>query len=613
MAVHAAAIGSKQVHAPERLVAQRLRIPLDEALQRARAADDGALEGSDGLGDPIQGDVIIPEGRGEGSRVVRAGSQPHQQLVVIQRHLHRVVDGVQGLLLQRADPAIPELGAAVGGIEDGRGIAGPLLAEVADRDAQAIAPAFLGIVTAGTADVAGLGKLLVEEQLLAQHHLGPTVRVVGREGHRRHSSQLLPLHPFIHIGGGPLGHIAGVLCPQRRQIRHGAVPLHRGAHGVEGDRIPEQAALPFVEPAASQRLVESLLSAILQPDLLGQGEGEGMGITPALLVGVEQALELRQGRQAPGLLTTAGRALRQLLASGRHRVDKALPRQPVLAALDPGDGAHVVQTVPGALSQQLALFIQSQQVGGLGLPRDHGLGRIERKLGGLDRGLVGAAIPTAGGTVPPQRQQHLPAVGVVELGPQSLGPQQGGVVLDDGLLLQADLAALTPFAGIEGTVTIAIAEQEEGRLLLIQSQCRHCRAASPIVAGSQISHQGAARPQDVAILLTAEFERRTQQQAGGQSQGRIALAGQRHGGAYPSGALAQTQGRTRCQSLTQIDAKDQIGPGMGLQRRLDGRGDDRRIDDRRDDDGRLDNRRHWIGAVAAVVVASGQGQQAGQQ
>ena len=157
VAVHAAPLGAKQVHAPQRLVAHSLLIPLDEALQRTFAANDGALEGGDGLGDPIQGDGLVAEGGGKGGRVVAACPQPRQQFVVIEGHLHRVADGMERLLLQGGDPSVPELAAAVTGIEDGRCIAGPLLPQMADRDAQAIAPAFLRIVTAGAADVAGLG------------------------------------------------------------------------------------------------------------------------------------------------------------------------------------------------------------------------------------------------------------------------------------------------------------------------------------------------------------------------------------------------------------------------------------------------------------------------
>ena len=99
---------------------------------------------------------------------------------------------------------MPMIGNAPLG-EDGGGVAIALLTQMTDRYAQAIAPPLLRIVATGTADVPPLGELFVEKELLTQHHLGPAIGVVGREGNRRQRPQLLPFHPFIHPGGRPLG------------------------------------------------------------------------------------------------------------------------------------------------------------------------------------------------------------------------------------------------------------------------------------------------------------------------------------------------------------------------------------------------------------------------
>ena len=205
VAVHAAAIGAVEVHPPQCLVTECLTIPFDEALKIAVSADDGALEGGDRLGDPLQRDPLIAKGGGKSSLIVGAGLQASQQFVMTQRHFDGVLDRVKRLLLQRGDPPVPELGRAEGAVEDGRSVAIPLLAQMTDRHAQAVAPPLLWIVATCTADVPPLGELLVEKELLTQHHLGPAIGVIGREGNRRQRPQLLPFHPVIHPGGGPLG------------------------------------------------------------------------------------------------------------------------------------------------------------------------------------------------------------------------------------------------------------------------------------------------------------------------------------------------------------------------------------------------------------------------
>ena len=451
--------------------------------------------------------------------------------------------------------------------------------------------------------------------MLAQHHLGPAVGVVGREGHGGQGAQLLPLHPLVHHGRRPLTRVAGILGPQGGQIRHIAAARHRGAQRIGGEREPEQTGLPLIAPRLGQRLVEPRQpGAILQPDPLGQGGGEGVGITPPQLVAAKQALEFGQGRQTPWLLAAAARR-HQRRSRDVGRGGKALPRQPELAALDPGGGTGIVQTVPGPPGQQAALLIQSQQLGGLRLLRHHGTGRIELQPGGLDGLPVAAAIPVAGGAVVPQGQQHLPTVGIVELGPQPLGSQQGRILLHLGLLLQADLAGQPPLRHLQHSVSVAIRQQEERRLLLVEPQGGGGSAPGPGLTGREIRHPGRAGPQYVSLLLPDKLKGRRQQQASRQRQGRVALTAQDCTRLHAGGALAQAQGSPGCQPLADINGQGQLGPGMGLLRGRHRRGDRRRDDGRchrRRDNGRGD-RHVGILALAAVVMAGTQDQQAGQQ
>ncbi|MGL6358395.1 hypothetical protein ACSZNK_10805 [Aeromonas hydrophila] len=150
-----------------------------------------------------------------------------------------------------------------------------------------------------------------------------------------------------------------------------------------------------------------------------------------------------------------------------------------------------MQATPVSAARQPALLIKAQQVSRLRLVGLAGLGGIEQQPRRLDGAAVAAPIPAALPLIGTQGQQHLPAVRIVELGPRlALSQQQGCIVLNEWLLLQTDLCQLPPLALIEGAVPIPVGQQEQCRLLFIQSQGRCVSAPGQQGRGAEIGHPG---------------------------------------------------------------------------------------------------------------------------
>ena len=177
-----AADGLEQGHAPQLGLAEGGGVAADEAVIGAVRGDQGALEGGQGLGDAVEGDLAVAEGPGEVPAVAGVGGEaPFRLAGAVQVHFHGVEDGALGLLLKGRGAAVPEQHRLEGRVPYRRRVARAALPRFPQGGGAPVA-AGLGVeVVAGTA---GLGALAREagfvEETFAQGDLGGVARVVGR-------------------------------------------------------------------------------------------------------------------------------------------------------------------------------------------------------------------------------------------------------------------------------------------------------------------------------------------------------------------------------------------------------------------------------------------------
>jgi len=226
-----AADGLEQGHAPQLGLAEGGGVAADEAVIGAVRGDQGALEGGQGLGDAVEGDLPVAEGPGEVPAVAGVGGEaPFRLAGAVQVHFHGVEDGTLGLLLQGRGAAVPEQHRLEGRVPYRRRVARAALPRFPQGGGAPVA-AGLGVeVVAGTA---GLGALAREagfvEETFPQGDLGGVARVVGR-------LRRLQRQGFPDVGRGRLGH--------RRQgdRRDGCLIFRRGRAVGGGDEGSHRAA-----------------------------------------------------------------------------------------------------------------------------------------------------------------------------------------------------------------------------------------------------------------------------------------------------------------------------------------------------------------------------------
>ncbi|CUK13187.1 Uncharacterised protein [Achromobacter sp. 2789STDY5608615] len=171
VARHAAAVLEQRV-AGQLLHRQRLVVALEPLVKARVRRHQRFLEGGQRAGHLVDGDVVLAEHLLEFGAVARNGIEHLHRQFMGGGHFHRIGDRAAGLLAQVLGAAVPELGDVQAGIEHRRRIDRTLLPLVADRRLQVVGAAHAQVVAGITGDRAGARQARVEEQLLAQLHLG---------------------------------------------------------------------------------------------------------------------------------------------------------------------------------------------------------------------------------------------------------------------------------------------------------------------------------------------------------------------------------------------------------------------------------------------------------
>src|SRR5581483_8330701 len=128
----------------------------------------------DRLGDMIDGEVLGAEHFLEAADVTGNGTQPFDAGamggggVLLARHLDGIGERSLGLVLESGGPAVPELGGAVGPVDDGRGAAASLESLDAHRYCGAVGKRLGRLVATRTRDGAVGGQPWIEVEQPAQ-------------------------------------------------------------------------------------------------------------------------------------------------------------------------------------------------------------------------------------------------------------------------------------------------------------------------------------------------------------------------------------------------------------------------------------------------------------
>ncbi len=186
MAGVAARLAVVQLPSALRRVGDRLRIAIEEAIDRRVERDDGAFEAGDRLADARDVDRRAAECLLEQGAVF---GDPRELLfhgrMVGHRHLDRIDDRLNRLSLQCRRAPVPKLLAQERGIEHRRGVAHSLRAADAVRDRLPVGEAGARIVTSRTRDRVVFGKTRIEVQLPAEVDFVAGEGVVGRDLRRQ--------------------------------------------------------------------------------------------------------------------------------------------------------------------------------------------------------------------------------------------------------------------------------------------------------------------------------------------------------------------------------------------------------------------------------------------
>jgi len=175
------------------LFGESLEFAGEEPVEGRGAGDGCAFVAGDGTGDIPGDDRLGTEDLAELVAVAGDLIEAGFELGEGEAHLNGIGDGAEGLLLQGVGATVPELEFLEGGIEDGGGVASPLLALNAGGELISVAEALFGIVTIGAGDGVVEREATVEVELSTEGDFFVGLGVIGGDGEWR------------EFGGGGVG------------------------------------------------------------------------------------------------------------------------------------------------------------------------------------------------------------------------------------------------------------------------------------------------------------------------------------------------------------------------------------------------------------------------